>query len=208
MRSVFIIDDHPFVRLSIRILLEHEGYKIVGETDNGIDALQIVRECLPDLIILDIGIPKVDGLELLDRLNSLSPAPRTLVLTAQSAALFAGRCMQAGASGYVSKEQDLGELVGAIKAVSSGYNYFPSQALSPLRSEDGSNLELLLFRSLNNRELIALQLFAQGCSNKDIASSLFLSNKTVSTYKKKIMQKLNISTMSEMIDMAKRNALV
>ena len=101
MNSVFIVDDHPVIRLAIRMLLEHEGYEIVGETDNGVDAMQMIRECVPDLIILDISIPKLDGLEVLSRFNSMNSTLKTLVLTAQSPKLFAMRCMQSGAAGYV-----------------------------------------------------------------------------------------------------------
>lgn len=208
MYSVFIVDDHPVIRLAIRILLEHEGYKVVGETDNGVDAMQMVRECMPDLIILDISIPKLDGLEVLSRFKAMNTPMKTLVLTAQSPCLFAIRCMQSGASGYVSKQEDLSELLSAIKAVLSDYNYFPSQALNPPRGDDEAAAELDLFKSVNDRELMVLQLFAQGCTNKEIAKGMFLSNKTVSTYKKRLMQKLKAKSLVELIEMAKRNALV
>ncbi|MFJ7145689.1 MAG: response regulator [Pseudomonas protegens] len=208
MGSVLIVDDHPVIRLAIRILLEHEGYKIFGETDNGVDALQMVRECEPDLVILDICIPKLDGLELLERLSSMPRPLRILVLTAQSATLFANRCMRAGASGYVCKQEDLSELLSAIKAICSGYNYFPSQALQVDRSALGATLELAQFNSLNDRELMVLKLFAMGQTNKEIATGMFLSNKTVSTYKKRIMQKLATTSMNELVDMAKRNELI
>ncbi|MGC5701082.1 response regulator transcription factor [Pseudomonas sp. NFXW11] len=208
MGSVLIIDDHPVIRLAIRILLEHEGYRIAGETDNGVDALQMIRECEPDLIILDICIPKLDGLELLERLNGQPKPLRTLVLTAQSASLFANRCMRAGASGYVCKQEELSELVSAIKAISSGYNYFPSQALQVGRGGFGITLELAQFNSLNDRELMVLQLFAMGQTNKEIATGMFLSNKTVSTYKKRIMQKMATTSMNELVEMAKRNELI
>ncbi|AAY93494.1 DNA-binding response regulator [Pseudomonas protegens] len=208
MGSVLIIDDHPVVRMAIRILLEHEGYSIVGETDNGVDALQMVRDCEPDLVILDICIPKLDGLELLERLGNMPRRSRILVLTAQSAALFANRCMRAGACGYVCKQEDMSELLSAIKAICSGYNYFPSLALQVNRNTLGSPLELAQFNSLNDRELMVLQLFAMGQTNKEIAAGMFLSNKTVSTYKKRIMQKLATTSMSELVDMAKRNALI
>jgi two-component system response regulator EvgA len=190
------------------MLLEHEGYKVVGETDNGVDAMQMVRECMPDLVILDISIPKLDGLEVLARFNAMSTRLKTLVLTAQSPTLFGIRCMQSGASGYVCKQEDLSELVSAIKAVLSGYNYFPSQALNPVRSDDARFDDLELFKSVNDRELMVLQLFAQGRTNKEIAKGMFLSNKTVSTYKKRLMQKLKAKSLVELIDMAKRNALV
>ncbi|KAB0499636.1 response regulator transcription factor [Pseudomonas vancouverensis] len=208
MNSVFIVDDHPVIRLAVRMLLEHEGYKVVGETDNGVDAMQMVRECMPDLVILDISIPKLDGLEVLSRFNTMNTSLKTLVLTAQSPTLFGIRCMQSGASGYVCKQEELSELVSAIKAVLSGYNYFPSEALNPARGDEAQCVELELFKSVNDRELMVLQLFAQGRTNKEIAKGMFLSNKTVSTYKKRLMQKLNAKSLVELIEMAKRNALV
>ena len=208
MNSVFIVDDHPVIRLAIRMLLEHEGYEIVGETDNGVDAMQMIRECVPDLIILDISIPKLDGLEVLSRFNSMNSTLKTLVLTAQSPKLFAMRCMQSGAAGYVCKQEELSELVSAIKAVFSGYNYFPSQALTPEKNENDNFSEIELFKQVNDRELMILKLFAQGKTNKEIAAGMFLSNKTVSTYKKRLMQKLKAHSLVELIEMAKRNGLV
>lgn len=208
MNSVFIVDDHPVIRLAIRMLLEHEGYEIVGETDNGVDAMQMIRECVPDLIILDISIPKLDGLEVLSRFNSMNSTLKTLVLTAQSPKLFAMRCMQSGAAGYVCKQEELSELVSAIKAVFSGYNYFPSQALTPDKNENDNFSEIELFKQVNDRELMVLKLFAQGKTNKEIAAGMFLSNKTVSTYKKRLMQKIKAHSLVELIEMAKRNGLV
>ncbi len=208
MSKVFIVDDHPVIRLAIRMLLEHEGYEIVGESDNGVDAMQMIRECVPDLIILDISIPKLDGLEVLARFNAMNSGLKTLVLTAQSPTLFAMRCMQSGASGYVCKQEELSELVSAIKAVFSGYNYFPSQALTPERSDGTDDAEIELFKLVNDRELMVLQLFAQGKTNKEIAKGMFLSNKTVSTYKKRLMQKLKANSLVDLIELAKRNALV
>ncbi|MGO2451268.1 response regulator [Pseudomonas taetrolens] len=208
MNTVFIVDDHPVIRLAIRMLLEHEGYEIVGETDNGVDAMQMIRECVPDLIILDISIPKLDDLEVLARFNAMNSTLKTLILTAQSPALFAMRCMQSGAAGYVCKQEDLSELISAIKAVFSGYNYFPSQALTPEKHEDDNFSEIELFKLVNDRELMVLKLFAQGKTNKEIATGMFLSNKTVSTYKKRLMQKLKADSLVDLIELAKRNALV
>lgn len=206
MQSVFIVDDHPVIRLAVRMLLENQGYKIVGESDNGVDAMQMIRETRPDLVILDIAIPRLDGLEVLARFQSMALPMKVLVLTAQSPALFAIRCMHSGASGYVCKQEDLSELISAIKAVLAGYNYFPSQVLKG--ETESSKSEISLFRQVNDRELMVLQLFAQGRSNKEIASGMFLSNKTVSTYKKHLMQKLKVGTLVDLIDVAKRNALV
>jgi two-component system response regulator EvgA len=208
MNSIFIIDDHPVIRMAIRMLLENENYEVVGETDNGVDAMQMVRECMPDLIILDISIPKLDGLEVLARFNAMNLPSKILVLTAQAPSLFAIRCMQSGASGYVCKQEDLSELVSSVKAVLSGYNYFPSQALAASIKKDGDPNEIERFKLVNDRELMVLQLFAQGRTNKEIAKGMFLSNKTVSTYKTRLMQKLKAKTLVELIEMAKRNSLV
>ncbi|BBH47274.1 response regulator transcription factor [Pseudomonas sp. KU43P] len=206
MYSVFIVDDHPVIRLAVRMLLENQNYKIVGESDNGVDAMQMIRETLPDLVILDISIPRLDGLEVLSRFQAMALPSKVLILTAQSPALFALRCMHSGAAGYVCKQEDLSELLSAIKAVLAGYNYFPSQAVS--NGHETAEADLRLFRHVNDRELMVLQLFAQGRSNKEIASGMFLSNKTVSTYKKRLMQKLQVETLVDLIEMAKRNALV
>ncbi|MCI0910990.1 MULTISPECIES: response regulator transcription factor [Pseudomonas] len=206
MHSVFIVDDHPVIRLAVRMLLENQNYKVVGESDNGVDAMQMIRETLPDLVILDISIPKLDGLEVLSRFQAMALPLKVLVLTAQSPALFAVRCMHSGAAGYVCKQEDLSELLSAIKAVLAGYNYFPSQAIHT--DHETADNDLRLFRQVNDRELMVLQLFAQGRSNKEIAKGMFLSNKTVSTYKKRLMQKLQVDTLVDLIEMAKRNALV
>ncbi|MBC3420207.1 MULTISPECIES: response regulator transcription factor [unclassified Pseudomonas] len=206
MSSIFIVDDHPVIRLAIRMLLENQNYKVIGESDNGVDAMQMIRETPPDLVILDISIPKLDGLEVLARFQTMGLPLKVLVLTAQSPTLFAIRCMHSGAAGFVCKQEDLSELLSAVKAVLSGYNYFPSQAINP--NQEISDQDIELFRQVNDRELMVLQLFAQGRSNKEIAKGMFLSNKTVSTYKKRLMQKLRVDTLVDLIEVAKRNALV
>ncbi|HEK1767894.1 TPA: response regulator transcription factor [Pseudomonas putida] len=206
MSSIFIVDDHPVIRLAIRMLLENQSYKVIGESDNGVEAMQMIRETQPDLVILDISIPKLDGLEVLARFQTMGLPLKVLVLTAQSPALFAIRCMHSGAAGFVCKQEDLSELLSAVKAVLSGYNYFPSQAMKP--HQEISACDIDLFRQVNDRELMVLQLFAQGRSNKEIAKGMFLSNKTVSTYKKRLMQKLRVDTLVDLIEVAKRNALV
>ena len=139
MNKVLIVDDHPVIRLAVRMLMERHGYEVVAETDNGVDALQLAREHMPDIVILDIGIPKLDGLEVICRLASTKQAVsfKVLVLTSQAPGHFSMRCMQAGAAGYVCKQQDLTELLSAIKAVLSGYSYFPNQALNSVRSTIG-----------------------------------------------------------------------
>lgn len=208
MNKVLIVDDHPVIRLAVRMLMDRHGYEVIGETDNGVDALQLAREHLPDIVILDIGIPKLDGLEVIGRLTANGIVIKVLVLTSQAPGHFSMRCMQAGAAGYVCKQQDLTELLSAIKAVLSGYSYFPNQALHSVRTNLGGSSEADMVGRLSGREMMVLQQLAKGKSNKEIADSMFLSNKTVSTYKTRLLLKLNARSLVDLIELAQRNGLV
>lgn len=205
--QVIIVDDHPVVRMTVRILLEGEGYKVVGETENGADAIELIREFQPGTVVLDIGLPKVDGLTVISRLAALHLQIKIIVLTAQISNHIAIRCMEAGAHGFVSKQEDLCELVSAIRAVGSGQNYFPEKAFCLTRREAGTDHEDERLRTLSVRELGVLQYLTQGLSNKQIAERMLLSGKTISTYKTRILTKLNANTVLDLYDLAKRNGL-
>ncbi|MFA7894963.1 response regulator [Pseudomonas putida] len=206
MNKVLIVDDHPVIRLAVRMLMERHGYDVVAETDNGVSALQLTRQHLPDIVVLDIGIPKLDGLEVIGRMASSSPCSKVLVLTSQAPGNFSMRCMQAGAAGYVCKQQELTELLSAIKAVLSGYSYFPNQALHASRGRSGGS-EAEMVNRLSAREMTVLQQLARGRSNKEIADSMYLSNKTVSTYKSRLLLKLNARSLVDLIELAQRQGL-
>lgn len=207
MSRILIVDDHPVIRMAMKMLLEAEGHQIVGNTDNGVDAISLGRELKPDLVILDIGIPRLDGLEVISRLMVLALPLKILVLTGQSASLFALRSMQAGAAGFVCKQGGLAELVTAVNAVASGYSYFPSSAMRPVQQGAYSDDVELLGR-LSDREVSVLQYLSQGYSNKQISEQMFISNKTVSTYKARLLLKLNAGSLVDLIEFAKRNTLI
>ncbi|MDP5562588.1 response regulator transcription factor, partial [Pseudomonas aeruginosa] len=207
MSRILIVDDHPVIRMAMKMLLEAEGHQIVGDTDNGVDAISLGRELKPDLVILDIGIPRLDGLEVISRLMVLALPLKILVLTGQSASLFALRSMQAGAAGFVCKQGGLAELVTAVNAVASGYSYFPSSAMRPVQQGAYSDDVELLGR-LSDREVSVLQYLSQGYSNKQISEQMFISNKTVSTYKARLLLKLNAGSLVDLIEFAKRNTLI
>lgn len=207
MSRILIVDDHPVIRMVMKMLLEAEGHQIVGDTDNGVDAISLGRELKPDLVILDIGIPRLDGLEVISRLMVLALPLKILVLTGQSASLFALRSMQAGAAGFVCKQGGLAELVTAVNAVASGYSYFPSSAMRPVQQGAYSDDVELLGR-LSDREVSVLQYLSQGYSNKQISEQMFISNKTVSTYKARLLLKLNAGSLVDLIEFAKRNTLI
>ena len=205
MSRILIVDDHPVIRMAMKMLLEAEGHQIVGDTDNGVDAISLGRELKPDLVILDIGIPRLDGLEVISRLMVLALPLKILVLTGQSASLFALRSMQAGAAGFVCKQGGLAELVTAVNAVASGYSYFPSSAMRPVQQGAYSDDVELLGR-LSDREVSVLQYLSQGYSNKQISEQMFISNKTVSTHKKNIQRKTGAGNLLELVAVFKELA--
>jgi len=190
------------------MLLRQERLEIVGQADNGIDAMRLAREQRPDLIILDISLPGLDGMEVIARLKRQELHAKTLVLTSHLAEAYSLRCMQAGAAGFVSKTNDLGELNKAVRAVLSGFTYFPEVALSSVHSQAVTCTDAQLIASLSDRELMILQHLARGLGNKAIGQAMLLSNKTVSTYKGRLLQKLRLSSLIDMADFARRNQLV
>lgn len=208
MLKAMIVDDHPFIRSAVRMILRQEQYEIVAEADNGADAVRLTREHQPNLIVLDITMPGVDGLIALNRISDLKLPVKVLVLTSLSAVFFSMRCMRAGAAGYVSKAEDLDELAKAINAIKSGFTFFPDLTMNSVRRKDVDASEQALIQSLSDRELSILQLLAKGLSNKQIGEQMILSNKTISTYKARIVEKLNLSSLVHLADLAKRNNLI
>ncbi|WP_438866571.1 response regulator [Pseudomonas sp. L1(2025)] len=208
MRKALVVDDHPFIRSTVKMILAQENFEVMAEACNGADAVQLAREHEPDLIVLDIAMPKLDGLETLSRLVSLDAPVKVLVLTSQAAEFYSMRCMKAGATGYVSKTDDLDELIRAIRMIMSGYTCFPNLSVNTTRRQDLEKTELALIGSLTDRELTILQQLSRGFSNKQIGEELLLSNKTISTYKTRIIEKLELPSLVQLSEFAKRNGLV
>jgi two-component system sensor histidine kinase EvgS/two-component system response regulator EvgA len=207
MSRILIVEEQPVTRHALRLMMEADRHEVVGEADNGPDALHQVRQCKPDLMILELSIPRLGGLEVLQRLVAQGSPVKVLVLTSQDSDYFAGRCLTAGAAGFVSKQEDSQAVREAVRAIAQGHSYFPSHALGSVSAaEDAGHGGLL--KDLSVRELSVLQLLAQGLSNITIADQLAISDKTVSTYKVRLMQKLHAKSLVELIDIARRHGLV
>nr|WP_294974556.1 ATP-binding protein [uncultured Pseudomonas sp.] len=202
MSRILIVDPEPVIRHAIRLLMEAEGHEVVGETGSGPQALQLARRLLPDLVVMELSIHGLGGLEVIQRLVAMELGCRILVLTAQNSEYFAGRCLQSGARGFVSKQQDPRELKAAVHALLAGQNYFPSHILL------GASQHSEVLQDLSVRELAVLQLLARGFSNVAISEQLAISDKTVSTYKVRLMQKLHATSLVELIDIARQQGLV
>ncbi|SDY97707.1 response regulator transcription factor [Pseudomonas sp. NFIX28] len=209
MGSIIIVDDHPLIRLATRTVLEPHGHHIVAEADNGADAVQLVRKHLPDLLILDLNIPNLDGFSVISHIKSAGLPTKTLVLTSSNSKNFALRCLQASAAGFLCKNDNLNELANAVKAILSGYSYFPEDTISTLQQNTNAACqESVLIAQLTDREITVLKLLASGLNNQKIADALLISHKTVSTYKVRLLKRFNVSNLVALAELAKRNSVV
>lgn len=209
MHTVIVVDDHPAIRLAVRSALEAGGdFKVVGEAGDGPTALAAIRDQLPDLVILDLDLPRLSGLDLLERVRKSQPEIKLLVLSAQQESIFAIRTVRAGANGFMSKNENMMAVVQAAQTVLAGYSMFPSSALSPQAHLNSPATPDVLIKTLSDRELTVLQYLARGMSNKEIAETLLISNKTISSYKTRIFEKLRISTLVELVDFTRAHRLI
>lgn len=205
---VLLVDDHAVVRLAIGMILTRAGHEIVGECENGVEAISKTLELRPDVVVLDLDIPLLDGMTVINRVRNCSLPIRVLVYTAMKNPVYAAQCLRAGAAAFLSKVGDPHEVLAALQAVASGKSYFPMDTMDSVRRSDFAEDDGQLLKRLSRRELRVLLGLAQGKSNMIIAREMLLSNKTVSTYKSRVMQKLNNATLVELVDFAKRNQLI
>ncbi|CAB3796535.1 response regulator transcription factor [Paraburkholderia sp. A2WS-5] len=199
MKRIVVIDDHPIVLKMLANVL-HTEYELVGECSDGEEGLRIVQELQPDLVILDLELPKLDGLSVIRGIRARQSATRVLVLSAKPEQVMANHTRIAGANGYVSKSRGVEELCGVVKAVLLGYDCFPAGSC-------GGGRDVAL-NGLSPREVEVLQYLARGMSNKGVAARLGLSDKTVSTYKTRVLDKLGVSSLAALIEFATLNKLI
>ncbi|QJT12151.1 response regulator transcription factor [Aeromonas sp. 2692-1] len=207
MAKILIVDDHPAIRMAVNILLKQDGHHILAEVDNGVDAISYARKNKPEMVVLDIGIPKLDGIEVIKKLKDMDASIQVVILSAQATHHIMVRCLQAGADGFISKLDDLSLLRSALDKIGKGQLYFPRDIIAGARhAHEVDRTDLL--SALSDREMSVLLLICQGHTNKQIAENMLLSEKTVSTYKTRLMQKLNVTNMVDLISLAKRQELL
>ncbi|CAB3800819.1 MULTISPECIES: response regulator transcription factor [Paraburkholderia] len=206
MSTILVIDDHPAFRMVIKMqLMQLLGIEEVIEADNGQTAVELARQHTPKLAILDLDIPRISGLDVIPRLKLAHPPIRMLVLSGHDPATFAPRAMRCGVHGFVSKSQEMKEIMRGVEAVLAGYSVFPVTTTSGLPPAHGASVdEEERVRLLSDKELVILQMLSKGMSNKAIGDALFISNKTVSSHKTRIMQKVGAKSLVELIDLARR----
>ncbi len=209
MVKVVLVDDHDLVRMGIRRLLDDTpDVEIVGEANSGETAISEVGRTQPDVVLMDLKMPGIGGLEATRRISTTDPSSRVIILTAYGDDPFPARLMQAGASGYLTKGTGLEEMVVAIRTVASGQRYLsPSiaQKLALTRFNDaaGSPLE-----ALSDREMQIALMIVNCHKVQAISDILCLSPKTVNTYRYRIFEKLEISSDVELTRLAMRHGLL
>lgn len=207
MEKIFIVDDHPVSQLAVKVTATANGHEVVGVCDNGRDALRALQSNQAELVVIDIDIPPPNGLEVIKRLRADGFTGGILVLSTHGEQHFIDRARSAGANGYISKDNDLDQLVDAFKAIYNGYEFFPRRALGGAAPADKVSEEGAL-SMLSNRELEVLGYLAKGEALIDIAEKLHVSNKSISTYKRRIMTKLGLEKTVDLLDFARRNNVI
>jgi DNA-binding NarL/FixJ family response regulator len=209
---ILLAEDHNIIRQGIRSLLEkNPEFEIVGEVNNGRDAIQKAAELSPDIALMDVNMPGLNGIEATRIIADNSPEAKVIALSVHSDDAYVSGMLMAGASGYLLKDCVLDELVSAIKTVMLGHVYLSSALTKNLvneyRSIKSKNIDSY-HSLLTEREREILQLLAEGQSTKQIAADLFISIKTVSTHRQHIMEKLNMTTIQDLVKFAIREKII
>nr|WP_321238685.1 UvrY/SirA/GacA family response regulator transcription factor [uncultured Tolumonas sp.] len=210
MISVFLVDDHELVRTGIRRILEDvRGLRVVGEAVSGEQAVQWCRDNQSDVILMDMNMPGIGGLEATKKILRFNPDTKIIVLTVQTETPFPLKVMQAGASGYLTKCSAPDDMIQAIRAVNAGQRYISPEiaqqiALSQVTTSTTENP----FKTLSDREMQITMMITKGNKVQDIAESLNLSPKTVNSYRYRLFEKLNINGDVELTRMAIRYGIL
>ena len=209
---MLLADDHGIVRRGLRSLLEDAGYQVVGEAADGMEAARLCEEQRPDLLIVDVGMPKLSGIEVSARAQKLERPPAVIVLSMHADESYIIRALDAGARAYLLKDATDEDLLPAVRAVAGGKPFF-SPAVSAVLAEDYTrSLQRRglsdSYDLLTDREKEILHLLAEGRSNKEVATLLDVGLSTVETHRANLMQKLNLHNTAEIVLYAVRKGLI
>jgi DNA-binding NarL/FixJ family response regulator len=210
---VLLVDDHDLFRAGLRTLLEEQGVEIVGEAQTGTEALRLLRETAPEVVVMDLNMPGISGVEATRQMTMIAPLTRVLVLTISDQDGDVMDAILAGACGYLLKDASITELMAGIRAASSGESLvspvIASKVLQRLRASSASPHEAETIRSeLSDREIQVLKLIANGQDNGQIAAELHISPKTVKNHISNILMKLQIENRIQAAVYAVRSGLV
>ncbi len=210
--TILLVDDHQILREGLRAILETQaGLEVVGEADNGREAIREAQRLRPDVIVMDIAMPEINGIEAARTLREVGQLPRIVMLSMHAHTEYIFRALQAGADGYVVKESATAEVADAIRSVHQGRRYLSASIADSVIDDYVRRRELPpdedpLMR-LSSREREVLQLIVEGRSTVEIAEVAALSPKTVETYRSRLMHKLEITNLAELVKFAIKHGL-
>lgn len=204
MISVLIADNHPIVRLGIKeVLASASGFEVVGDVSNTTALFKALEKSTPDVVMLEMDIPEINGIATLRKIKQEFPSTKVLMYSGQSEDVYALSTIRAGAFGYLSKTADVDYIISAIKKVAEGNMFITNELAQRLAFDEGTQKPRRFFRKLSTREVEVLKLLASGKRNKEVAEGLNLNEKTVSTYKARLMRKLNVDNLVDLLQQAK-----
>lgn len=202
-RTAIIVDDHPLARMAIRGVLEKDRVTVLGEYEDGAIALKDLLKMTADIVVIDVEIPGVNGVELVEKLRANHYHGVLVVVSAKNDRYYSKRCAQAGANAFISKKQNMDNILAAINAAQNGYTYFPFFA------EEASEIltDVQRLESLSAQEMKVMGHVLNGLDNSQIGEAMHISGKTVSTYKTRLMEKLGCKSLIELLSFAHQNKL-
>lgn len=207
--NVILVDDHDLVRLGIKKLLANVAdIKVIGEAESGEVAVKIARELKPDVVLMDLKMPGIGGLEATHKLLRANPGIKVIVVTACDEEPFPYRLVRAGAAGYVTKTANVDELVTAIRKVHSGQPYITPEIAQQIALRQVSDAAKSPFAELSERELQVMWMITHGHKVQEIADKLCLSSKTVNTYRYRLFEKLKVKNDVELTHLALRYGML
>ncbi|MCK7596214.1 response regulator transcription factor [Microbulbifer sp. CAU 1566] len=210
-KRILLVDDHSLMRAGIRALLDElEGFEVIGECGNGLEAVELVHREEPDLLLLDISLPGLNGLEVVQQLGQSHPDLRVLMLSMHAGPEYVARALGSGASGYLLKDSAFDELAAALQAVCSGRDYLCSAIDSETvqRFVQGVPNGHSAQEILTPRQRQILQLIAEGCGPREIATNLNVSVKTVEAHRAQLMERLGIHHVPGLVRFAIRVGMI
>lgn len=209
--TIVIADDHRIVRQGLKLLIEkQEGMRVTAEAEDGAEAVRLAAEVSPDLIIMDVSMPVLNGIEATRRIRERHPSIRVVALSMHSDRRFVIETLKAGAHGYLLKDCAFEEMASAIRAVINGKTYLSAEITDLVVKDYVAQLsqnDRSAFSLLTAREREVLQLLAEGKSTKDVAFQLGISVKTIETYRQQLMEKLGMHSIAELTKYAIREGL-